>query len=130
MLCLDVPPGTEVGIDYVAWQTGRDFAGIKMIPAGAYLTSTMMHLRTLTITTPGIHFFYFSARSKLGDMAARSGFFLRMKPGQVDVLRWDAASESFLRQRDLDADLDAQLSAGTANTHAYTHTYSPPPLPA
>ena len=40
LVLLDVPPGTEIGIDMHSWQTGEKFKGIKMIP-------------------PGIHFIYF-----------------------------------------------------------------------
>lgn len=40
LVFLDVPPGTEIGIDMHSWQTGEKFKGIKMIP-------------------PGIHFIYF-----------------------------------------------------------------------
>jgi A1 cistron-splicing factor AAR2 len=38
----DVPPGTEIGIDMRAWNTGDRFLGIKLIP-------------------PGIHYVYYSA---------------------------------------------------------------------
>jgi len=37
---LDVPVGTEIGIDMQSWNTGEKFKGIKMIP-------------------PGLHFVYF-----------------------------------------------------------------------
>lgn len=37
---LDVPVGTEFGIDMNTWNTGQRFKGVKMIP-------------------PGIHFIYF-----------------------------------------------------------------------
>ena len=40
MVCLDVPEGTEFGIDYASWTVGPQFKGIKMIP-------------------PGIHFIYY-----------------------------------------------------------------------
>ena len=33
---LDVPPGTEIGIDMHSWQTGENFKGIKMIPPGLH----------------------------------------------------------------------------------------------
>ncbi|XP_060580026.1 protein AAR2 homolog [Ruditapes philippinarum] len=52
---LDMPEGSEFGIDYNSWTTGPKFKGVKMIP-------------------PGIHFVYYSARSSsLGGM--RTGFF-------------------------------------------------------
>lgn len=34
LVLLDVPVGTEVGIDYNSWAVGPRFRGIKMIPAG------------------------------------------------------------------------------------------------
>ena len=34
LILLDVPEGTEVGIDYNSWNTGPRFKGIKMIPPG------------------------------------------------------------------------------------------------
>lgn len=37
---LDVPIGTEFGIDFNSWNTGEKFKGVKMIP-------------------PGIHFVYY-----------------------------------------------------------------------
>ena len=37
---LDVPEGTEFGIDYNCWRVGHKFKGVKMIP-------------------PGIHFVYY-----------------------------------------------------------------------
>lgn len=34
VLCLDVPEGTEVGLDTQLWVVGPRFKGIKMIPPG------------------------------------------------------------------------------------------------
>ena len=36
VVLLDVPPGTEIGIDMHSWQTGENFKGIKMIPPGLH----------------------------------------------------------------------------------------------
>ena len=33
---LDVPTGTDVGIDLKSWNTGDQFKGIKMIPPGLH----------------------------------------------------------------------------------------------
>lgn len=33
---LDVPVGTEFGIDYNSWNVGPEFRGVKMIPAGLH----------------------------------------------------------------------------------------------
>jgi len=37
---LDLPPGSDFGIDYSSWEVGEKFKGVKMIP-------------------PGIHFIYY-----------------------------------------------------------------------
>ncbi len=34
LVLLDVPEGTEFGIDYNSWHVGPKFKGIKMIPPG------------------------------------------------------------------------------------------------
>lgn len=37
LILLDVPQGTEIGIDYNLWNVGPKFKGIKMIPPGFHL---------------------------------------------------------------------------------------------
>ena len=56
LILLNVPTGTEIGIDMQSWRTGPQFQGIKMIPSG-------------------LHFIYFSAVSKEGSIGPRTGFF-------------------------------------------------------
>lgn len=36
LLCLDVPDGTEFGIDYHFWEVGPKFKGVKLIPLGIH----------------------------------------------------------------------------------------------
>ena len=36
LLVLDMPIGSEFGIDYNAWKTGEMFRGVKMIPHGLH----------------------------------------------------------------------------------------------
>ena len=36
IILLNVPPGTEIGIDMQSWRTGPEFKGIKMIPSGLH----------------------------------------------------------------------------------------------
>lgn len=36
IILLDVPEGTEVGIDYKYWNVGPKFRGIKMVPPGLH----------------------------------------------------------------------------------------------
>jgi len=40
LVFLDLPAGSEFGIDYCSWEVGEQFKGVKMIP-------------------PGIHFIYY-----------------------------------------------------------------------
>ena len=76
MFLLDVPHNTEVGIDLNSWNTGPNFKGIKMIP-------------------PGVHFIYWSAVSKEGQVAPRSGFFHDFRPKEILVKRYNEANENF-----------------------------------
>ena len=46
LVLLDVPEGTEFGIDYNSWQVGPKFKGIKMIPPGFHFIF-YRHVRAL-----------------------------------------------------------------------------------
>ena len=74
LIVLDVPEGTEFGIDYFSWNVGPRFKGVKMIP-------------------PGLHFIYYSAVNTGGQTAPRTGMFLHSKRQDILVMRWDAATE-------------------------------------
>ncbi|XP_011637245.1 protein AAR2 homolog [Pogonomyrmex barbatus] len=74
LVLLDIPAGTDVGIDIKSWNVGRNFKGIKMIP-------------------PGIHFIHYSAVDELGELAPRIGFFHDFKKGEFLVKRWDNKEE-------------------------------------
>lgn len=71
---LNVPEGTEFGIDMKSWETGEKFRGVKMIP-------------------PGIHYIFFSSVSYTGDKAPRMGFFHQFKKSEVLVKKWDTVEE-------------------------------------
>lgn len=74
-LFLDVPEGTEFGMDCNLWTVGPKFRGVKMIP-------------------PGLHYIYFSAVSRSqGDTGPRSGFFYDFKAREVVVRFWDSHLE-------------------------------------
>ncbi|CAG0887788.1 unnamed protein product [Darwinula stevensoni] len=70
LVFLDVPKNTEVGIDMNSWTVGEKFKGIKMIP-------------------PGIHFIYYSAVSKEGQVAPRTGFFHVFRRKELLVKNYD-----------------------------------------
>uniref|UniRef100_A0A8C5IMV1 Protein AAR2 homolog n=1 Tax=Junco hyemalis TaxID=40217 RepID=A0A8C5IMV1_JUNHY len=78
VVVLDVPEGTEFGIDYSAWAVGPRFRGVKMVP-------------------PGLHFVHCSAAGGGGrDAGPRSGRFLSLRRREVRVLRWDPAGEAVM----------------------------------
>ncbi|XP_012231485.1 protein AAR2 homolog [Linepithema humile] len=74
LVLLDVPVGTDIGIDIKSWNTGTNFKGIKMIP-------------------PGIHFVHYSAVNEFGEMMPRVGFFHDFKKCEFLVKRWDSKEE-------------------------------------
>ncbi|XP_033096747.1 protein AAR2 homolog [Anneissia japonica] len=73
LVFLNVPVGTEFGIDYNIWNVGEKFKGVKMIP-------------------PGMHFVHYSATSSYG-IAPRTGFFHYFKGKEVVVKKWDKLNE-------------------------------------
>ncbi|KAI9030446.1 A1 cistron-splicing factor [Hyaloraphidium curvatum] len=85
VLFLDAPLGLEFGIDYSSWETGPRFRGAKLIP-------------------PGLHFVYYSARSKAGETAVRTGFFAFLEPKQIVVKQWNPETEDVFEDSELDPD--------------------------
>ena len=77
LLFLDVPKGTEFGIDYNSWNVGTKFKGVKMIP-------------------PGFHFVFYSSVGKTGDTAPRTGLFHFFKRREIFVKKWDATVEDMV----------------------------------
>lgn len=71
---LDVPAGTEFGIDYNSWTVGNKFKGVKMIP-------------------PGVHFVYYSAVGLDRQVAPRTGFMHNFHEREVLVKVWDKQAE-------------------------------------
>lgn len=71
---LDVPKGTEFGIDLKSWNVGEKFRGLKMIPQG-------------------IHYIYYSAADNYEQTSFRSGFFYNFHKGEFVVKKWDAKLE-------------------------------------
>ena len=77
LILLDVPIGTEIGIDMQSWNTASEFKGIKMIPSG-------------------LHFVYFSSVSKENSVGPRSGFFHNFTQSEILVKKFDAQNETFV----------------------------------
>lgn len=77
LVLLDVPLGTELGIDCKSWQVGPRFKGVKMIP-------------------PGLHFLHYcSANSPScgGEIGPKTGLFVTLKPKDILLARWDPKEE-------------------------------------
>ncbi|KFM68531.1 hypothetical protein X975_14088, partial [Stegodyphus mimosarum] len=75
LLILNLPVGSVFGIDMKVYQVGEKFKGLKMIP-------------------PGLHFIYYSAVSKEGCTAPRTGFFHFFSPQEIVIKKWDNSSEN------------------------------------
>ena len=92
LLCLDVPEGTEFGIDYNSWNVGPKFKGVKMIP-------------------PGFHFVFYAAVGRSGQAAPRTGFFQHFKPKEIVVKKWDSAIEDLVDQVESEEEIE-RIRAG------------------
>ena len=78
LILLDVPQGTEFGIDYTSWNVGPRFKGVKMVP-------------------PGLHFLFYSAVSNGGRQTApRTGMFCFLKSRDIVVKKWDPVTEDLV----------------------------------
>jgi len=87
------------GIDYSAWTVGPRFMGVKLVP-------------------PGLHYVYCSATAE--DVGVvRTGFFLFMKPQDVDVFRWDPQVEELVRLENHDE--EARYADGVRNFDFDSH---------
>ncbi|XP_051835201.1 protein AAR2 homolog [Antechinus flavipes] len=108
VVALDVPEGTEFGIDCSSWQVGPRFRGVKMIP-------------------PGVHLVHYSAagRSPAGvrETGPRTGFFVTLRPRGLRLLRWDAAREEL----DLSPPPEEQLEAARASLQELDRFLGPYP---
>ncbi|XP_019630864.1 PREDICTED: LOW QUALITY PROTEIN: protein AAR2 homolog [Branchiostoma belcheri] len=74
-ILLDVPVGTEFGIDYNSWQVGEKFKGVKMIPEGVHFVS------------------YNTVNKEHREAAPKLGFFHYFHSKEVLVRRWDKRLE-------------------------------------
>ncbi|XP_030753961.1 protein AAR2 homolog [Sitophilus oryzae] len=84
-ILLNVPEGTEFGIDLKSWNTGEKFRGIKMIP-------------------PGVHYIFYSSTSH-GDVAPRTGLFHYFRPSEIVVKKWDKEKECLSTEEVSDEDI-------------------------
>ncbi|EDQ92873.1 uncharacterized protein MONBRDRAFT_21032 [Monosiga brevicollis MX1] len=90
VLVLDVPVGSEFGIDYKSWHTAARFKGVKLVPAG-------------------VHYVFCSARQSRSEhgqhLGPRIGYFVHTAPGDVLIFKWDPTEEHIVNTH---ADADQQ----------------------
>ncbi|XP_076055430.1 protein AAR2 homolog isoform X2 [Oratosquilla oratoria] len=103
LVLLGMPPGTEFGIDVNSWNVGEKFKGVKMIP-------------------PGIHFVYFSAVSRDGQTAPRTGFFHHFTRKEVLVKRYDPKMEDLIEE-DEDPEQVERIAANLQQLDQYLGPY-------
>ncbi len=36
LVCISVPPGTQIGLDHAEWRVGARFTGVRFVPPGAH----------------------------------------------------------------------------------------------
>jgi len=90
IIIMDVPPGTEFGIDCTLFTVGEKFRGVKMVP-------------------PGLHLVLLGAA---GNDVTRVAEFVRVAPADVHVRRWDPHTETFARGTGHDPEQTARLQMG------------------
>ncbi|XP_031826900.1 protein AAR2 homolog [Nomia melanderi] len=76
VVVLNIPSGTEFGIDLKTWRVTDSFMGIRMIP-------------------PGFHYVHYSAVNRIGEPAPRIGFFHTFSISEFLVKKWDEEAEDF-----------------------------------
>ena len=82
-IILDVPEGTEIGMDYNYWNVGPKFKGIKMIPPGLHFIY-YRYVQFYIIDQFFMLSFIQSAVSKdRSQTAPRTGFFHWFEPKEV-----------------------------------------------
>ncbi|XP_073092759.1 protein AAR2 homolog isoform X2 [Manis javanica] len=106
VVILNMPRGTEFGIDYNSWEVGPKFRGVKMIP-------------------PGIHFLHYSSVDKANpkEVGPRMGFFLSLRQRGLIVLHWNAVQEEV----DLSPAPEAEVEAMRANLQELDQFLGPYP---
>ncbi|KAG9416347.1 a1-alpha2 repression [Aphanomyces cochlioides] len=85
VVCLEVPIGSEFGIDYEAFRTAEKFQGVKFIPSG-------------------LHFIFYSSNGD-GANGIRQGFFIDMQPNDVIIRTWSTDTEELVPMK---SEVDAE----------------------
>nr|CAD7589768.1 unnamed protein product [Timema genevievae] len=103
LIFLDVPSGTEFGIDMKHWNTGEKFKGVKMIP-------------------PGIHYVHYSATNSQGDAGPRVGFIHNFQKSELVVKRWDKDAED-ISDKEIEEEEKNQIKLNILNLDRFLGPY-------
>lgn len=98
--CLDVPKGTEFGIDQHIWKTGDRFKGIKMIPNGFhYIRWRNNEIVNDDVTISGKDANRVVQVSEGGttSIIPLMNFFVFIEQSQIFTFRWDSSVEDLVR---------------------------------
>lgn len=98
---LEVPRGTEFGIDANSWNTGDKFRGVKMIP-------------------PGLHLLHYSAVCR-SDVGPRTSFFHFFSSRELLVRVWNPATETL--EESSDPHLTERLNANRYDLDRFLAPY-------
>ncbi|ETV89432.1 hypothetical protein H257_00718 [Aphanomyces astaci] len=78
VVCLEVPVGSEFGVDYEAFRTAEKFRGVKLIPSG-------------------LHFVFYASNGEHDNgNGIRQGFFVEIKPNDVVIRTWSSDTEELV----------------------------------
>eukprot|EP00012_Vannella_robusta_P005951 CAMPEP_0206194258 /NCGR_PEP_ID=MMETSP0166-20121206/7084_1 /ASSEMBLY_ACC=CAM_ASM_000260 /TAXON_ID=95228 /ORGANISM="Vannella robusta, Strain DIVA3 518/3/11/1/6" /LENGTH=389 /DNA_ID=CAMNT_0053611185 /DNA_START=20 /DNA_END=1185 /DNA_ORIENTATION=- len=95
-LALDVPPGSEFGIDQNMWICAVNFKGIKMIPPGFHYIRWRNSQNKPSSVISGQNADRVSVVGENNSFLPLMGCFAFIKPSQIFVLRWDASIEDLV----------------------------------
>eukprot|EP01134_Creolimax_fragrantissima_P007942 CFRG7942T1 len=82
LLALNVPAGTEFGLDYTSWTVGDRFKGVKFLPHGLHMA------------------YYSSVSTVSNDVGPRTSFFFFTNSPAVVVRKWNADNEDLVLEED------------------------------
>jgi len=103
LIILDIPPGTSMTLDTLAFSSTTSFRGIKFINDG-------IHLLTYGLDK--------------SDLGMRNGFFFYAKPGNVSAWKWDKRTEQLFPIRE---QIEAhELQERLASLHPYLTNFQLP----
>ena len=84
LLCLDVPSGTEFGMDCISWTVGEQFKVHASETLPGALPNANVRAQGMKMIPCGLHLMTWSAGHE-----SRMGVFLQLQRAEVVVHRWE-----------------------------------------